>query len=170
MANLQPPSRAAVPHRHTLIHTLVYNPDGLCSERLVEQAVYELWRHLMETRHGFTTLAGQSCVWIPEAEAVAHEELFDHLPFRLPTSRLRFCRYSDETSAPVVQTRFVPTAETEQVVPHILGHLGAEDTALELDTGVAYSNQPPPRVEAHYMALSCSMPRGLAPSRSTIRS
>ena len=170
MANLQSASWATVPHRHTLVHTLVYNPRGLCSERLVEQSVYQLWQHMMESRHGFTTLAGQNCIWLPEVEAKAQATLFDHLPWRLPTSRLCFGRYSEEAEAPVIQTRFVPTADLEQMLPRLLSHLGTNDTELNVDAGMAYSTQPPPHAEAPHMALSCNMPRGLAPSRSTIRS
>ena len=157
-------------HRQLLVHAQVMNRNGHTSDRFVDSQVFDLWQFLLQNRHGFTVVSKQPCLWIPDQER-RRQDQFDHSPYQQAVQRLTFECYDQATGITETHTRFVAEEDLDLVTDILLGHLSKDDhfTTLNNAEGEALSSMDSTPV-AGYMASSWSMPRGLAPVRSAIRS
>lgn len=134
-------------HRQLLMRCQVTNSRGDSSERFVDHSEYDLWRFLMEQRHGLAVQAIAPCVWVPDQERRRHDRLFEHAAYHEPVQRLVFEKFDAHTGVTETQTRFVPACDTDTVVPVLEGHLVADTHAVVLDSqaGEAISTAPAKR-------------------------
>ena len=138
----------------------------------MDAALFNLWRYWMEDTHGFKVSEPEPYVWIPMSEERRHDRLFAHCEEREPVTRLNFESFDHNTRQTQHRVRFVPTGECEQIEPYLLTHFGGTNvyTSMEPELGYAMTNRSQAHQPMGYMASNWSIPRGLAPVRSAMRS
>lgn len=94
-------------------------PDSL---RFVPLSEFDLWRHLMETRHGRRVLLESVSVWMPEGPDLAEHSL--DVEDLEPVVRMRFERSGPLGSAVPVE-RFFPAETYPLARAALLSHLPA---------------------------------------------
>ncbi len=162
-------------HRHLLTRARVKSPLNQISDRWVDQQVFALWRSYMEQHHGFTILSAHNCVWLPHEECERHATLLSHIKFRARVDHLAFESYQPALGTTEIRNRFVAEETKDLVLTRLRDHFEGEETLTDLQVtkGLALSetdSEAPAQLSADYIPPSWSIPRGLAPVRSAMRS
>jgi hypothetical protein len=113
--------------------------------RYIPAAEFELWRHLMVTRHDRTVLVDEVSVWVPERADVAVEGLDPNCLEAV--ARVRF-----ETAGPqgtrVPVARFLPVDTLPESRAALLAHFDARSRwTVETTAGYFLSERPRSRAE-----------------------
>ena len=157
-------------HRQSLLSVPVFNSEGQPSVRYVDAAIFKLWRHWVESNHGFQVMDATNFVWVPLAEERRHDQLFSHCVEREEVTRLSFESFNERTHTTEHRARFVPTDEMEKVEKILTQHFGGKDIFVSIEAEPGYAITTRSQTTLSYMASNWSMPRGFAPARSAIRS
>ena len=88
------------------------------SLRYIPATEFELWRHLMESRHGRTVTVEEVSVWVPDDAPEAHEENVEALE---PVLRIEFEKRNDDGIAMPVR-RFFPAETYPEAQAALLAH------------------------------------------------
>ncbi len=107
-------------------------PDSL---RFVPLSEFDLWRHLMETRHGRRVLLESVSVWMPEGPGLSEHGLeFEDLE---PVVRVHFDR-PGPFGIPVPVERFFPAETYPRARAALLSHWPLGQTAVDVQVSPGY--------------------------------
>ena len=84
-------------HRQLLMRCQVTNQHALTSERFVDHAEFDMWRYLVEQKHGLAVTDPSPCVWVPNNECRRHDKLFSHAAFQAAVVKLSCETYVAQT-------------------------------------------------------------------------
>ncbi len=110
-----PEDLAAYLQTQKLIRCRVARPGAAGSDRYVELENFQLWRHMMETKHSLEVTDEQLCVWMSDAEFAAKQELYSRAGHEQPVTRLIVVLYDSSTTYCHTIQRFTPSADAEMV-------------------------------------------------------
>ena len=176
--------------RTHLLQVQTRNRAGDLAERFVALSEFELWAQLMASRHQMVLMKQRLCLW-SGGDGPGRSAVLAHAPVQIEVDRLRFTGFDDVLGIRREQVRYSPRSDTPLLAALMLRHLNRRlndvevvvtegqafaqareehlvDSAHPLSGGYASEHRAPTRLD--YIELSCSMPRGLAPERSTMRS
>ncbi len=112
--------------------------DGACgpdAQRYVPLGEFDLWRHLMETRHGRVVTIEQVSVWLPENPGLWNSGF---LPDELePVVRLRL-RWPGRYDVATPVERFFPAETYPRAQQALLSHLPPGAGVGDLQTTAGY--------------------------------
>ncbi len=109
-----------------LIRCRVTGPGGSTSLRFVELESFQLWRHMMHTKHQLVVGEEQLCVWISETEFAAKQELYSRAGRQQPVTRLIVLLYDATTTYCHTIQRFAPLEDAEIVRRSLIECVPAE--------------------------------------------
>jgi hypothetical protein len=117
-----------------LVRCFLDGADEATTLRYVPVAEFELWRHLMETRHGRSVSVDSVSVWIAEQSAwwnsgFTAEDL-------VPVLRLRFERIQE--GVPAVMERFFAAETYPEAQEALLSHFGEGQRVRPLSATPGY--------------------------------
>lgn len=126
-----------------LVRCFLDGPDEARTLRYVPLAEFELWRHLMETRHARMVTVDSVSVWIAEPSAwwnsgFRAEDL-------VPVLRLRFERIQE--GVPAVMERFFAAETYPEAQEALLSHFGEGQRIRALSATPGYFVPPAARQE-----------------------
>lgn len=127
-------------HARTLLtRCVVRNSTGTTSIRYTEYQAFELWAHLLQTRHRITVCKATPCIWLPEREFESRRSLLDRSYEMQGVTCVEVAAYNPETRITEHKTRYIATVDWPVVGELVQAHLetpGAECSTV-LHPGVA---------------------------------
>lgn len=93
------------------------------SVRFIPLEEFELWKFMMENKHGLSVSDASVSVWVDQEEFDRLRAVYARAATLLKVRKLSFFAYSEEDSIDYQATRFVAQDECEKVKEIILGHL-----------------------------------------------
>jgi hypothetical protein len=101
--------------------TITKTEDPVASEsvRYIPLEIYQLWKHLMTKKHGFTVRNGFVSLWF-DIDGDPHVSYADANYEKVV--RLCLWVYSDEAGMFREITRYFPQASYEEIKPHFMAH------------------------------------------------
>jgi hypothetical protein len=125
------------PDNVPIVRCLLDGPEELASSRLryVPLHEFELWRHLMETRHGRQVSVEAVSLWVPEHPALWNS---GYLPDELePVLRVRLSWLGTLGVATPIE-RFFPAETYPQAQEALLSHHPLADASARLEATPGY--------------------------------
>lgn len=106
-----------------LVRCSVLNRDGERSARLVELEHFRLWEYLMTHKHGLSVTEPCLCLWLHEDEFAETALLYQTVDGTEAVDRIVIDIFDAEYGFANTITRYVPTAETPDVLAILHKHI-----------------------------------------------
>ena len=99
-----------------LIHCVTVNEAGESRPRYIELRLFNLWKFLMEQKHGMTVNDPCLCLWVPREEYQRKRNLFDHGGEAAAVDRIELILFDERRRFSSEIIRFVPTKDTQRML------------------------------------------------------
>lgn len=124
-----------------LIRCMTTNTNGERRLRYVEMPIFNLWRHLMESKHGLQVDDLCLCLWVDHKEYERNADLYGHAGDLEPLVRIEVAVFDETHRFTSEVIRFVPSEDEARTIAilraHAADHLKQADM-LEINTEPGY--------------------------------
>ena len=125
--------------RTLLMRSDVCNAAGIVSTRYTEYQGFELWAHLLRSRHGLAVTGATPCVWLPEREFEKRRSLLDRRYELRGVTCIVVSAFNPQTRITEHKTRYVATVDWPVVGELVRAHLhvSEQECTEQIYSGVA---------------------------------